>query len=109
MAPVLVILPLGADPTMALVWSQVVLSFGIPFARAPLVWLTAQRRLMGPWVTGRRRPSLLGAWLASSLLSTHSCSSALWRGSRRAKECGEQISLETPLLPVGVAAVVGVL
>lgn len=48
--PALVILGVGVDPTLALVLSQVVLSFGIPFALIPLVALTAQRRTLGPWV-----------------------------------------------------------
>lgn len=47
--PALVILGIGVDPTLALVLSQVVLSFGIPFALIPLVALTAQRRTLGPW------------------------------------------------------------
>ncbi|WP_307381313.1 Nramp family divalent metal transporter [Microbacterium sp. W4I20] len=47
--PALVILGLGVDPTLALVLSQVVLSFGIPFALIPLVALTAQRRTLGAW------------------------------------------------------------
>lgn len=45
--PAIVILGLGVDPTFALVLSQVVLSFGIPFALVPLVWLTSRRALMG--------------------------------------------------------------
>lgn len=45
--PALIILGVGFDPTEALVLSQVVLSFGIPFALIPLVWLTAQRGLLG--------------------------------------------------------------
>ena len=45
--PALVILAIGFDPTRALVLSQVVLSFGIPFAVLPLVRLTSDRRLMG--------------------------------------------------------------
>ena len=45
--PALVILGVGFDPTLALVLSQVVLSFGIPFALIPLVTLTAQRRTLG--------------------------------------------------------------
>lgn len=48
--PALVILGMGIDPTLALVLSQVVLSFGIPFALIPLVALTAQRRTLGVWV-----------------------------------------------------------
>jgi manganese transport protein len=47
--PALVILGIGVDPTLALVLSQVVLSFGIPFALIPLVVLTAQRRTLGVW------------------------------------------------------------
>ncbi|MBD3942924.1 Nramp family divalent metal transporter [Microbacterium sp. NEAU-LLC] len=45
--PALVILALGFDPTLALVLSQVVLSFGIPFALVPLVALTANREVLG--------------------------------------------------------------
>ncbi|HEY8458051.1 MAG TPA: Nramp family divalent metal transporter [Actinopolymorphaceae bacterium] len=45
--PALAILADGVDPTWALVISQVVLSFGVPFALVPLVVLTARRRLMG--------------------------------------------------------------
>ena len=50
MAPATVVLLLGADPTAALVWSQVVLSFGVPFALVPLVWLTRRRDVMGEHV-----------------------------------------------------------
>jgi manganese transport protein len=45
--PALAILALGFDPTRTLVLSQVVLSFGIPFAVLPLVRLTSNRTLMG--------------------------------------------------------------
>ena len=47
--PALLILGVGFDPTQALVLSQVVLSFGIPFALIPLVWLTAQKGLLGDY------------------------------------------------------------
>jgi len=47
--PALGILALGVDPTLALVLSQVVLSFGIPFALVPLVALTARRDLLGAY------------------------------------------------------------
>jgi manganese transport protein len=47
MAPALLVLASGVDPTQALVLSQVVLSFGIPFALVPLVWLTRRRDVMG--------------------------------------------------------------
>jgi len=47
LVPALVILVIGVDPTLALVLSQVVLSFGIPFALVPLVRLTMRRELLG--------------------------------------------------------------
>jgi manganese transport protein len=54
MIPALVVLALGVDPTWALVVSQVVLSFGIPFALVPLVLLTRRADLMGELVNRRR-------------------------------------------------------
>ena len=51
--PALVVLALTEDPTRALVLSQVVLSFGIPFALIPLVPATGRRDLMGDWVNRR--------------------------------------------------------
>ena len=50
LVPAVVVLGLGIDPTAALIASQVVLSFGIPFALFPLVRFTADRRLMGDLV-----------------------------------------------------------
>lgn len=64
LAPALVILAIGVDPTKALVVSQVVLSFGIPFALVPLVHLTARRGLMGPYVN-RRATTVAGALAAA--------------------------------------------
>jgi manganese transport protein len=57
LAPALVVLGLGLDPTDALVASQVVLSFGIPFALVPLLMLTSKKDVMGAlvnprWLTG---------------------------------------------------------
>jgi len=54
LAPALVVIAAGADPTRALVISQVVLSFGIPFALIPLVLLTRRRDVMGALVNSRR-------------------------------------------------------
>jgi manganese transport protein len=50
MAPALVVLGIGVEPTRALVFSQVVLSFGIPFALVPLVLLTRRKDLMAELV-----------------------------------------------------------
>ena len=53
LVPALAVLAVGVDPSRALVISQVVLSFGIPFALVPLVRLTANRELMGADVNHR--------------------------------------------------------
>jgi manganese transport protein len=47
------VLAIGVSPTNALVLSQVVLSFGIPFALIPLVLLTRRRDVMGVQVNSR--------------------------------------------------------
>ncbi len=47
LCPAVAILAFGFDPTRTLVLSQVVLSFGIPFAVLPLIRLTSSRELMG--------------------------------------------------------------
>jgi manganese transport protein len=46
----LLVLGIGLDPSRSLVISQVVLSFGIPFALVPLVLLTRRRSIMGDLV-----------------------------------------------------------
>jgi NRAMP (natural resistance-associated macrophage protein) metal ion transporters len=53
MIPALVVIAIGLDPSRTLVLSQVVLSFGIPFALIPLVVFTARRDLMGPLANRR--------------------------------------------------------
>ena len=53
MIPALVIVAVGVDPSRALVLSQVVLSFGIPFALIPLVLFCRDRSLMGVLVNRR--------------------------------------------------------
>jgi manganese transport protein len=67
LCPALVILAAGLDPTRTLVLSQVVLSFGIPFAVLPLVRLTSNRKLMG---TDTNHPvtTVLG-WAVGVLIS----------------------------------------
>jgi manganese transport protein len=58
--PALAVLALGAEPTGALVISQVVLSFGIPFALVPLLLLTRRRDIMGELVNERRTTVVAG-------------------------------------------------
>jgi manganese transport protein len=58
MLPAFVVVAIGLDPSRTLVLSQVVLSFGIPFALIPLVWFTARRDIMGPLVNRRSTTAL---------------------------------------------------
>ena len=54
MLPALIVIAIGLDPTRTLVISQVVLSFGLPFAVIPLVMFTRRADLMGVLVNHRR-------------------------------------------------------
>jgi manganese transport protein len=60
MAPALIVLAIGLDPTGSLVISQVVLSFGIPFALVPLLILTRKRTVMGALVNRRATTAVAG-------------------------------------------------
>ena len=66
LVPALVVLASGLDPTRALVLSQVVLSFGIPFAVVPLVRLTADPAVMGE-DANHRITTMLG-WAVAGLI-----------------------------------------
>ena len=61
--PAIVVLALGADATWALILSQVVLSFGIPFALVPLILLTRDKALVGEIANGRLTSVL--AWVGA--------------------------------------------
>ncbi len=65
--PALLVLASGVDPTRALVLSQVVLSFGIPFALIPLVRLTGNPAVMGADVNRTLTSAL--AWLVAALIT----------------------------------------
>jgi manganese transport protein len=67
LTPALIVLGLGINPTDALVASQVVLSFGIPFALVPLLVLAADRKVMGALVNPRWL-SLLAGLFASLII-----------------------------------------
>jgi manganese transport protein len=53
MVPAFLVLAAGVEPTSALIFSQVALSFGIPFALVPLVAMTSRRAIMGDLVNRR--------------------------------------------------------
>lgn len=66
LVPALAVLTIGVDPSRALVLSQVVLSFGIPFALIPLVRFTSSRALMGE-DTNHRVTTALGWGVAATI------------------------------------------
>lgn len=68
MTPALIVLALGLDPSRSLVISQVVLSFGIPFALVPLVLLTRRRDIMGPLVN-RRVTTVVASVVAALIIA----------------------------------------
>jgi manganese transport protein len=65
--PALAVLAIGIDPSRALIMSQVVLSFGIPFALVPLVRLTSNPALMGA-DTNSRLTAVLG-WTVAAVIT----------------------------------------
>ena len=66
MTPALVVLALGLPTTDTLVISQVVLSFGIPFALVPLILFTRRADLMGALVN--RRATTAAASLVAAII-----------------------------------------
>ncbi|HEV7400315.1 MAG TPA: Nramp family divalent metal transporter [Solirubrobacterales bacterium] len=64
LAPALLVLAIGVDPTDALVGSQVVLSFGIPFALVPLLIVASRGEVMGDLVNPRWLTALAGVLAA---------------------------------------------
>jgi manganese transport protein len=66
MTPALIILAFGLDPSRSLVISQVVLSFGIPFALVPLVLLTRRRDIMGALVN--RKVTTIAASIVAAMI-----------------------------------------
>jgi manganese transport protein len=68
MTPALIVLAIGLDPSRSLVISQVVLSFGIPFALVPLVLLTRRRDIMGPLVN-RRLTTVVASIVAALIIA----------------------------------------
>lgn len=66
LTPALVVLAVGVDPTQALVVSQVVLSFGIPFALIPLVMFTRRVDVMGALVN--RRSTTVAASVVATVI-----------------------------------------
>jgi manganese transport protein len=66
MVPSLIVIFIGLDPTRTLVISQVVLSFGLPFAVVPLIMFTRRRDIMGTLVN--QRVTTIAASLAALLI-----------------------------------------
>ncbi len=68
MLPSLIVIAMGLDPTWTLILSQVLLSFGLPFAVIPLIMFTSRRDLMGVLVN-RRSTTALATIVASLILA----------------------------------------
>jgi manganese transport protein len=68
MAPALVVLGVGLNPSRALVISQVVLSFGIPFALVPLLIFCRNRNIMGV-LTNRRLTTAVATVVVTLIVS----------------------------------------
>ncbi|HTZ50629.1 MAG TPA: Nramp family divalent metal transporter [Spirochaetia bacterium] len=66
MVPSMVVIAMGLDPSRTLIFSQVVLSFGLPFAIIPLVMFTQNRDVMGVLVN-RRVTTVIG-WATAVLI-----------------------------------------
>ncbi|HEX9018441.1 MAG TPA: Nramp family divalent metal transporter [Anaerolineaceae bacterium] len=66
MVPSMIVIFAGLDPTSTLVFSQVLLSFGLPFAVIPLVIFTSRRSMMGELVN--RRITNMIAWGIAALI-----------------------------------------
>jgi manganese transport protein len=66
MLPALIVAAIGLNPSRTLVLSQVVLSFGIPFALIPLVWFTSRSDVMGTLVN-RKVTTAVAAAVAAGI------------------------------------------
>jgi len=67
MVPAFIVIAIGLDPSRTLVLSQVVLSFGIPFALIPLVYFTSRSDIMGGLVN-RRVTTLTASAIAAVII-----------------------------------------
>jgi len=67
MVPSLLVILIGLDPTRTLVISQVLLSFGLPFAVIPLIIFTSRRKLMKTLVN-RQVTTLLAIFVAAIIV-----------------------------------------
>jgi manganese transport protein len=66
MVPAFIVVAIGANPSRTLVISQVVLSFGIPFALVPLIHFTSHRDVMGLLVNARVTTAV--AWVVAAAI-----------------------------------------
>ncbi len=66
MGPSLIVILIGWEPTRVLVISQVMLSFGLPFAVLPLAYFSSKKSYMGVLVN--RRTTTIAAWVISALI-----------------------------------------
>jgi manganese transport protein len=79
--PSLIIIAIGLNPTRTLVISQVVLSFGLPFAVIPLVRFTADKKIMGVLVN-KKATTIVASLIAALivLLNIYLIYQTVWAG-----------------------------
>jgi len=68
MVPSIIVIAIGLDPTRTLVMSQVVLSFGLPFAIIPLMLFTSRKDIMGVLVN-RSVTTVIGSIIAALIIA----------------------------------------
>lgn len=66
MVPAIAVIAIGLDPTRTLVISQVILSFGLPFALVPLALFTQRRDVMGALANAKL--TTVAAWTMTGLI-----------------------------------------
>jgi len=64
--PAIVVIAMGLDPLKILILSQVVLSFALPFALVPLLWLTGQSKVMGAFTNTTR--TRVAGWVTVAII-----------------------------------------
>jgi manganese transport protein len=64
--PAIAVIALGLDPLRILLLSQVVLSFALPFALVPLLWLTNREKIMGAYKNATR--TRIAGWVTVSII-----------------------------------------
>ena len=100
MLPALVILAVGLNPSRSLVISQVVLSFGIPFALIPLLIHCRNRQVMGALVNRRATTAIATVVVALIVSLNVFLLYQTFFGSRAGARCVDSVGVQPSDLPL---------